>query len=255
MFLKEKTYGAIKGRDVDGGKKQREYVSKEDASSPTVAKEALLLSCIVDAEEESDVAVIDIPNAFIQTQVEDEKYTKFIKICRVLVDILVEISLDVYSSHVTTDKKGLKQLLVQCHNALYDTIVASLLQYHKFTKILIDVGFKINLCDPCISNKMIDGQHMTICYHVDNFKLIHRRRKVNDRMIKWLRQEYKIIFKDGSGKMKVIRGKVHKYLGMTLDDAIFGQVQITMINFIDEVLIAFDKVEPKGDGTKTSAAP
>jgi hypothetical protein len=39
---------------------------EEDASSPTVATEAMLLSCIINAEEERDVAVIDIPNAFIQ---------------------------------------------------------------------------------------------------------------------------------------------------------------------------------------------
>ena len=34
-----------------------------------------------------------------------------------------------------------------------------------------------------------------------------------------------------------------------------GQVQITMIDFIDKVLIAFYKAEPKGGGTKTSVAP
>ena len=74
-----------------------------------------------------DVAVIDIPNAFIQKKVEDENYMAFIKIRGVLVDILVEIASDVYKSHVTTDKKGVKQFLVQCHNALYDTMFASLL--------------------------------------------------------------------------------------------------------------------------------
>jgi hypothetical protein len=52
---------------VAGGNKQRDYISKEDASSPTVATEAVLLSCIIDAKEGRDVAVIDIPNAFIQT--------------------------------------------------------------------------------------------------------------------------------------------------------------------------------------------
>ena len=68
MFLKEKRDGKIKGRTVAGGNKQRDYISKEDASSPTVTTESVLLSCIIDAEEERDVAVIDIPNAFIQTQ-------------------------------------------------------------------------------------------------------------------------------------------------------------------------------------------
>ena len=120
MFIKEKRDGEIEGRAVAGGNKQRDYISKEDASSPTVATEAVLLSCIIDAEEERDVAVIDIPNAFIQTRVEDEKDMAFINICGVLVDILVEIAPDVYKLHVTTNKKGVKQLLVQFQNALYE---------------------------------------------------------------------------------------------------------------------------------------
>ena len=170
----------------------------------------------------------------------------FINICGVLVDILLEIAPDVYKSHVTTDKNGVKLFLVQCQNALYGTIVASLLYYRKFTKSLTDVGFKINLYDPCVANNIINGQQMTICYHVDNCKLSHCRRKVNDRMIKWLRQEYESIFEGGLGKMTVRRCKVHKYLGMTLDYTVHSQVLITMIDFIDEVLIAFDKAEPKG---------
>jgi hypothetical protein len=51
---------------VAGGNKEQDYISKEDASSPTVPTEAVLLSCIIDAEEGRDVTVIDIPNAFIQ---------------------------------------------------------------------------------------------------------------------------------------------------------------------------------------------
>jgi hypothetical protein len=67
MFLKEKRDGSLKGRTVAGGNKQRDYISKEDASLPTVTTEAILLSCIIDANEGRDVTVIDILNAFIQT--------------------------------------------------------------------------------------------------------------------------------------------------------------------------------------------
>ena len=74
-------------------------------------------------------------------------------------------------------------------------------------------------------------------------------------MIKWLRQEYETISKDGLEKMTVSIVKVHKYLGMTLDYTVRGRVQITMIDFLDKFLIDFDKAEPKGGGTKTSAAP
>jgi hypothetical protein len=85
-----------------------------------------------------------IPNTFIQMQVEDEEDMAIIKICAILVDILVQIAPNIYKSYVMTDKKGMKQLLVQCQNALYGTMVASLLYYCKFTKSPTSVGFKIN---------------------------------------------------------------------------------------------------------------
>ena len=44
MFLKDKRNREIKGRAVVGGNKQHDYISKEDASSPTVATETVLLS-------------------------------------------------------------------------------------------------------------------------------------------------------------------------------------------------------------------
>jgi hypothetical protein len=55
MFLKEKRDGKIKGRTVAGGNKHRDYISKEDASSPTVITESVLLTCIIDAKEERDI--------------------------------------------------------------------------------------------------------------------------------------------------------------------------------------------------------
>ncbi len=57
VFVKKKRSGQIKACKVAGSNKQRDFVDKEDASSPTVATE----NC--------DVAIIDIPNAFIQTVV------------------------------------------------------------------------------------------------------------------------------------------------------------------------------------------
>jgi hypothetical protein len=189
MFLKHKQDGKIKGRTVAGGNKQRDYNSKEDSSLPTVATESVLLSCIIDAEEERDVAVVDIPNAFVQTRVENEKDMAFIKIRGILVGILVEIAQDVCKSYVLKDKKGSKQLLVQCNNALYGTMVASLLYYQKFDKSLADIDFVINPYDPCVANNMIEGDQMTICFHVDDFKLSHRKTKVMDSMIEYLGQD------------------------------------------------------------------
>ena len=108
IFLKEKRDGKIKGRTVAGGNKQRGYISKEDAISPTVASDLVLLLCIIDAEEGRDVVVIDIPNVFVQTPVEDEKDMAIIKIRGILVEILVDLAPDVYKEFFTTDNKGVK---------------------------------------------------------------------------------------------------------------------------------------------------
>jgi hypothetical protein len=106
----------------------------------------------------------------------------------------------------------MKHLLVQFQNALYGTMVASILYYHKFVKSLTDIGFIINPYDPCVANKITEGKQMTICFHVDDCNISHRKKNVLDTMIEYLCQEYGSIFEDGTGAMKVSSGKIHKYL-------------------------------------------
>ena len=51
MFLKQKISGKIKGRGCADGRKQRKYLTKEDIILPTVATEALFLTCLIYAME------------------------------------------------------------------------------------------------------------------------------------------------------------------------------------------------------------
>ena len=67
-------------------------------------------------------------------------------------------------------------------------MVASLLYYRKFVKILTDIGFVLNPYDPCVANKMIGGHQITIFFHVDNCKLSHKSSRQMDRMIKYFRK-------------------------------------------------------------------
>jgi hypothetical protein len=80
MSLKQKRDGKIKVSTVAGGNKQHDYIFKEDVGSMTITTYWILLSCIIDAEEERDIAVVDIPTTFVQTHVENEKDMMFIKI-------------------------------------------------------------------------------------------------------------------------------------------------------------------------------
>jgi hypothetical protein len=52
MFLKEKRCGKMKGHGCADGRKQQEYLTKEETSSPTVAIESVMLSCTIDAQHE-----------------------------------------------------------------------------------------------------------------------------------------------------------------------------------------------------------
>jgi hypothetical protein len=75
LLKRRETDGKINARKVVGGNKQRDYITKEDVSSPTVAAEAVMLTCVIDAVEGRDVTIINVPNAFVQTVVEDEKHS------------------------------------------------------------------------------------------------------------------------------------------------------------------------------------
>jgi hypothetical protein len=78
--------------------------------------------------------------------------------------------------------------------------------------------------------------------------------------------EYKNVFEDGTGQMKVYRGKTHKYLGMSLDFCHDNQCRITMIDYVDKIVAAYDKAlgelddvfsagKKKNNPARTSAAP
>jgi hypothetical protein len=92
IFAERECNGILKAQQVAGGNKQEGYITKEVTSSLTVSLEAVLLTCIVDAHKNRDVAIVDIPNAFVQTIVEDEKDKALICIFGPLVDILVSIA-------------------------------------------------------------------------------------------------------------------------------------------------------------------
>ena len=67
-----------------------------------------MLTCVIEAQEDRDVAVVDTPNAFAQTVVseEDKEHCVIVGIRRPLVDILLSIAPEVYGPYMTTNKKG-----------------------------------------------------------------------------------------------------------------------------------------------------
>ncbi len=153
-----------------------------------------MLTCVIDALNDQDIAVIDIPNAFVQTGIKDEEHHVIVCIRGPLVEILVSIAPDVYGPYVSTNKAGQKLLLVQCLNAVYGTMVAAVLYYKKFVKNLKKQWYNINPYDRCIANKVVKGKQVTICFHIDDCKISHKSCAVIEDTIAWLRVKHESVF-------------------------------------------------------------
>ena len=227
MFLKEKRTGQIKGRGCADGRKQRESLSKEEVSSPTVAVEFVMISCTIDAHEERDVAVVDVPGAFMQADMED---TVYMRIDGAMAELLIQLDPDYYNQFAERHN-GKLVLYVLLLKALYGTLKAALLFWKKLSSTLISWGFEINPYDPCVANKMINGKQCTILWHVDDLKISHVDEAEVTTIIKLLSTEF-----GKEAALTIHRGKIHDYLGMKLDYSEKGIVKIDMEQYVQNIL-------------------
>ena len=139
-------------------------------------------------------------------------------------------------------------------SALYRIMKAALLFYIKFGANLKSVGFQLNPYDPCVANKIVDGAQLTVVWNVDYLKVSHVDRGVVMQMSVWLKKTYERLFKDSSRAMKLNRGMIHEYLGMTLDYSTRGEVKITMYNYIRDIITDFKQYDPSNKNARTPAA-
>ena len=103
-------------------------------------------------------------------------------------DILCEID-PIYKDY-TVSEGNQKVLYVHITQAVYGMLVSAMLFYCKLTKALLSYGFELNPYDPCVANKMVNGEQLTVCWHMDNLKSSHIVTKVNDEFLQWLKDTF-----------------------------------------------------------------
>jgi hypothetical protein len=79
----------------------------------------------------------------------------------------------------------------------------------------------------CIANKVINGKQCTILWHVDDFKLSHEDKDVVSGNLKMMNNWDREI-----SPLVVSQGKIHDYLGMTLDFSMPGKCIIQIGNYV-----------------------
>ena len=166
MFLKQKRNETIKGRGCADSQKQHEYTAKEDASSPTVAIELVLLTSMIDVKENRDVATANIPGAFMQADMDNIVH---MKLKGKMAELLVKVDPKMYRKYVQMEK-GKTVLYMELKKALYGSLKVALLFWRKLTAELKKWCFMVNPYDWCVMNKIINGCKCTVLWHVDDLK-------------------------------------------------------------------------------------
>ena len=93
------------------------------------------------------------------------------------------------------------------------------------------MGYQRNEYDWCVMNKIIDNKQYTITWHADDLKTSHVDPAVVSRVLADIDAEYGKI-----SKMTIMRGKVHKYLGISIDYSSPGKLIFYMIDYIGKII-------------------
>ena len=93
--------------------------------------------CIIDAVEHQEVATVEIPGEFMQSDMEGE--TVLTKMEGKMVYILTKLDPNLYHKYSTTEKV-IPVLYVEFKKSLYSTIQAALLLWRNLTSSLQECG-------------------------------------------------------------------------------------------------------------------
>ena len=213
------------------GSKQRTYADydKSAGSSPTVTTKRLILTTAIDAHEDRYVVTSDVGVAFLHA---DNDEDVLMKLRGKLVEMLVQLEPSMHRKYVTTGPDGEPILYVRLLKALYGLLRSALLFYKKLRGDLENMGFAINPYDPCVASKTVKGSQMTVTWHVDNFKISHKKSAVVGKFVSDLNKLY-------DNKLTTNRGKVHSYLGMDFDFSTKGTVRVGMIPYSKQTIAEF----------------
>ena len=118
----------------------------------------MFLTAVIDALENRDVAVLDVPGAFMQVDIDELVHVRF---TGEMVKMLLQINKEMYEDYIVMEK-GEQVMYMELLKALYGTLHAARLFWQKLSKQLIDVwGFVPNKYD-CVVNKIVNGHQMTV---------------------------------------------------------------------------------------------
>ena len=230
LFLKEKYDAAglfqkLKARLVAGGNWQdRTIYSDSEMSSPTVSTSSVFIVATIAAKERRKVVTLDYSGAYLNATM--KRSVRMILEPR-LAEVLCEMEPS-YRKYLRLDGS----LCVKLTKALYGCVESAKLWYDLVSSQLRELGFVPNDYDPCVFNKYVNGDQVTITLYVDDLLITCADQETLDCTIIALDALF-----EGS---TVHRGATHSYIGMLFDFSELGRVHVRMDGYIDDFLSEYD---------------
>jgi hypothetical protein len=137
-----------------------------------------------------------------------------------------------YKNNIVYGKNGRKYVYAKLTKAVYGTLLGAILFYEKLSKQLINWGYIPNCYDRCTFNKMVDGNQITIQFHVYDLKISHVEQSVIDTVLTDLNNT----FGTSRKPLAATTGDVHDYLGITIDYSEKDKVKFTMYDYLEDIL-------------------
>eukprot|EP00957_Ditylum_brightwellii_P085091 6469664-Ditylum_brightwellii.AAC.1 len=128
MFITQKRCGRVKARGCADGRKQREMYSKEEAASPTVSSETVLLTSAIDAKEGRDVAMTNILVTYLNADMDKEV---IMMMEGQLAKLMVQTVPEIYRQYLGIGKNNKPVLYIKLQKVLYGCLKSALLFYNK----------------------------------------------------------------------------------------------------------------------------
>jgi len=160
-----------------------QHTHMDDASSPTVSLQAMMMSCGIDEKEGRYIFVTDIPSEFLDADMKDT-------VRMILEDTIAQNITNLYRKYIWHDKKSKPMLYVQLKRALYSRLHAALLFWNLLLDTLLSWGLTINPYNQCVANKTINGRQCTIVWHLDDLQISYVEKNDVKDIIKSLNNKF-----------------------------------------------------------------
>ena len=229
IFMKEKfdaegKFLKLKSRlTASGNQQDRIFVENSfgTVSSPTMAMSSLTTILAIAKSEKRHLATIDIGSAYLNADMSKENVIMILD--SIVAGEYLKVRPDVKNM---LTKKG--ELYVKLDKALYGSLQASKLWFDNISSFLTKLGFKANSNDPCVMNKWVGDDCITLGLYVDDILITATKKSLITKLRDALTLEYK--------EINYLDGNKITYLGMLIDNSNESYIELSMPQFIQDLL-------------------